>query len=228
MTFLAVGAVLFALTRLQLIVPDSTILKPEIFNRILSASSVTNDRPVRGAVPDRADRLHRPATDRRPQRRAASLEPARILALCGGRVHDLRQLPLHGPEITLSPLPPLSDEVFSPSHGVDAWIGGVGLATLGFVCFAIKLFATLAKHARARHGLAPRSDLHLGGCGGLRHAPRRGPGDAGGAGDADGRPAVRRRVLRPRRGRRAAPLLAPELDLLHRRPHDPGGGRRRR
>src|SRR5690606_27233545 len=41
LTFLAAAALLFALTRLQLIVPDSTIIKPEIFNRLLSASQVT-------------------------------------------------------------------------------------------------------------------------------------------------------------------------------------------
>ncbi len=52
------------------------------------------------------------------------------------------------PETGLSPLPPMSDEVFSPSGGVDAWIGGVGLATLGFVCWAINMVATL-KNLRA-------------------------------------------------------------------------------
>ena len=52
------------------------------------------------------------------------------------------------PENGLSPLPPLSDDVFSPSGGVDAWIGGVGLATLGFICWAINMIATL-KNMRA-------------------------------------------------------------------------------
>ena len=41
LTFLAVTVVLFALTRIQLIVPDSTIIVPEVFNRILSATSIT-------------------------------------------------------------------------------------------------------------------------------------------------------------------------------------------
>jgi cytochrome c oxidase subunit 1 len=52
------------------------------------------------------------------------------------------------PETGLSPLPPLSDDVFSPSGGVDAWIGGVALATLGFICWAINMIATL-KNMRA-------------------------------------------------------------------------------
>jgi heme/copper-type cytochrome/quinol oxidase subunit 1 len=52
------------------------------------------------------------------------------------------------PENGLSPLPPMSDDVFSPSGGVDAWIGGVGLATLGFICWSINMIATL-KNMRA-------------------------------------------------------------------------------
>ena len=40
-------------------------------------------------------------------------------------------------------LPPLSDNVFNPGRGMDNWIMGVGLATAGFVCFAINLIATL-------------------------------------------------------------------------------------
>ena len=41
LTFLAAAVVEFALTRVQLIVPDSTIIVPEVFNRILSASIVS-------------------------------------------------------------------------------------------------------------------------------------------------------------------------------------------
>ena len=96
LTFLAVGAVLFALTRLQLIVPDSTIIKPEIFNRILSAASVTT--VVLFAVPFLIGLIgvHRPAPDRRPRRRAAAAQPALLLALRGRRLHVLRELPLRG------------------------------------------------------------------------------------------------------------------------------------
>ena len=37
------------------------------------------------------------------------------------------------PRPGVNPLPPLSDDVFSPTAGTDAWIVGVGLAVLGFV-----------------------------------------------------------------------------------------------
>ena len=40
-------------------------------------------------------------------------------------------------------LPPLSDTVFSPARGVDNWIVGVALATLGFVLFAINQIVTV-------------------------------------------------------------------------------------
>jgi heme/copper-type cytochrome/quinol oxidase subunit 1 len=58
------------------------------------------------------------------------------------------------PDAGVNPLPPLSDTVFSPSAGVDAWIAGVGLAVLGFVLFAINLLATL--HTRRAPGMVWR------------------------------------------------------------------------
>ena len=211
MTFLAVTAVLFALTRIQLIVPDSTILSPEIFNRILTASSLTGIVPF--ALPFVIGLIGYIVL---LQIGARSVALPRLNQfgywLYTGRVHDLRQLPLHGPGDHAVADSPAVDDVFSPSNGVDAWIGGVGPATLGFVVLRDQPGRNPAKHASARPGLAPRSDLH-----GLRrdrvHPPRRRPGDAGGADNADRRPAVRRCVLRPRRGRRAA-LLAPELIFL--------------
>ena len=225
MTFLAVGAVLFALTRLQLIVPDSTIMKPEIFNRILSATSVTT--VVLFAVPFLIGLIGYIVPlqiGARGVRCLAYIQLSYWLYAAGAFMFYASFL-YAVPETALSPLPPLSDEVFSPSHGVDAWIGGVGLATLGFVCFAISV-RHAGEHARP-DGLAPARRSSPGR---LRRSPACSSswaGDAGGARDAHGGPPLRRRVLRRRRGRRAAPLLAPELDLLHRLPHDPGDRRRR-
>ena len=47
------------------------------------------------------------------------------------------------PESGTMALPPLSDTVFTPTNGTDAWIAGTALATLGFVCFGINLVVTL-------------------------------------------------------------------------------------
>ena len=46
-------------------------------------------------------------------------------------------------EAGLAALPPLSENVFSNTRGVDAWIVGTALALLGFVCFAVNLVVTL-------------------------------------------------------------------------------------
>jgi cytochrome c oxidase subunit I+III len=143
MSFLAVAAVLFALTRLQLIVPDSTILVPEVFNRIWSATSVTT--VILFAVPLLLGLIGY-IVPLQIGARSVALPRLNQLAYwlyAAGAFMVYASFLYTVPEVALSPLPPLSDDVFSPSHGVDAWVGGVALATLGFVCFAINLVATL-------------------------------------------------------------------------------------
>jgi cytochrome c oxidase subunit I len=49
------------------------------------------------------------------------------------------------PESGTLGLPPLSDAVFSNTHGIDAWIAGLAVALTGFVCFAINLIVTLRR-----------------------------------------------------------------------------------
>ena len=83
--------------RLQLIVPENTMIEPEIFNRLLSIAPVTLRRPRRDPARARADRLHRAAADRRPRGRAsrACNQLSYWLYLVGG-VTLYAQLPLHG------------------------------------------------------------------------------------------------------------------------------------
>ena len=163
LTFLAVTAVLFALTRVQLIVPDSTIIVPEVFNRILTATSVT--AIVLFAVPFVIGLIGYIVPLQIGARSVAlpRLNQLGYWLYAAGAFMIYASFLYTVPETILSPFPPLSDDVFSPSNGVDAWVGGVGLATLGFICFAINLVATLREHARAGPGLAPRADPHLGG-----------------------------------------------------------------
>jgi cytochrome c oxidase subunit 1 len=148
LTFLAVTVVLFALTRIQLIVPDSTIIVPEVFNRILSATSIT--AVVFFAVPLVLGLVGYVVPLQIGARGVAlpRLNQLGYWLFAAGAFMFYASFLYTVPETALSPLPPLSDEVFSPSNGVDAWIGGVGLATLGFVCFAISLLATV-KNMRA-------------------------------------------------------------------------------
>jgi heme/copper-type cytochrome/quinol oxidase subunit 1 len=143
MTFLAVAAVEFALTRVQLIVPDSTIIVPEVFNRILSATQVTT--VVLFAAPFLLGLLGY-IVPLQIGARGVALPRLNQLAYwlyAAGAFMIYASFLYTVPETALSPLPPLSDDVFSPSHGVDAWVGGVALATLGFVCWAISMIATL-------------------------------------------------------------------------------------
>ena len=154
LTFLAVAALQFLLVRLQLIVPDSTILVPEVFNRINSAAQVT--AVVFFAVPLFLGIIGYVVPLQIGARGVALPRLNQLsywLYAAGAFVFYVSFL-YTVPETALAPLPPLSDELFSPSGGVDAWVGGVALATLGFVCFAVNLVATIG--AMRAPGLAWR------------------------------------------------------------------------
>jgi len=148
LTFLAVAVLAFVLTRIHLITPDSTIFRPEIFSRISTASmtSIT----VLFAVPFVLGVLGY-IVPLQIGARGVALPRLNQLAYwlyAAGTLVFFVSFLYTVPESGLSPLPPLSDDVYSPQHGIDAWIGGVGLATLGFVCWAINMVATL-KNMRA-------------------------------------------------------------------------------
>jgi cytochrome c oxidase subunit I len=143
LSFLAIAALAFALTRLHLIVPDSTIFRPDIFSQMsttaMTAVTVLFGVPfvigllgyivplqigARGVALPRLNQI------------AYWLYAAGVLVFFTSYLYLV-------PETHLAPQPPMSDENFSPTGGVDAWIGGVGLATAGFVCWAINMVATL-------------------------------------------------------------------------------------
>ena len=143
LTFLAIAAILFALTRLQLIVPDSTIIVPEVFNRLNTAANATF--VIFAAIPFVLGLIGYIVPLQIGARGTALPRLGQVsywLYAAGAFVFYASFL-YTVPEVALSPLPPLSDDFFSPSNAVDAWIAGVGLAVLGFVCFAVNLVATL-------------------------------------------------------------------------------------
>ena len=147
-SFLVVAVLAFALTRIQLMVPDSTLIRPDIFSQ-MSTTAMTSITVLFG-VPFALGLLGY-IVPLQIGARGVALPRLNQLAYwlyaAGTLVFFVSFLYLV-PETGLSPLPPLSDDEFSPSGGVDAWIGGVGLATLGFVCWAINMIATL-KNMRA-------------------------------------------------------------------------------
>ena len=148
LSFLAIAVMAFALARLHLIVPDSTILRPDIFSQ-MSTTAMTAVTVLFG-VPFVLGLLGYVVPLQIGARGVALPRLNQLgywLYAAGTLVFFVSFLYLV-PETGLSPLPPMADEEFSPSGGVDAWIGGVGLATLGFICWAINMVATL-KNMRA-------------------------------------------------------------------------------
>ena len=144
LTFLAVSTLLFALTRVHLIVENSTIFSPEIFYRVLGATEATF--VVFFAVPVVCGLLGyvvplgigaRGVAFPRLNQVSYWLYAAGVLAFYVSFLYKV-------PEITLSPLPPLSLDTFAPTGGIDAWVAGVGLACVGFTCWAINMAATVA------------------------------------------------------------------------------------
>ena len=145
LSFLALAAVEFALMRLQLIVPENTMIQPEIFSRLLSASAVT--LVVLFAIPFALGLF-------------SYLVPLQIgargvafprLAQLGYWLYAMGAVTLYASFLYAAPesgtlgLPPLSDLTFSPTNGADAWIAGTALAVAGFVLFAINLVVTLQR-----------------------------------------------------------------------------------
>ncbi len=145
LTFLALAATQFFLLRTQLMLPENDLLKPEIFDRLMSASVVSF---VVLAIVPLALGLIGYIVPLQIGARGVALprlhQFSYYLYLAGG-VTILASFLYSVPETGTAALPPLSDLAFSPSNGADAWIAGVGLATLGFVCFAINLVVTLNK-----------------------------------------------------------------------------------
>jgi len=143
LSFLVIALTQFALMRVQLIVPDSTLIEPELFARMLSAAGVTFAvffcvplvLAVIGYIVPLQIGARGVAFPRLNQLSA-------WLYIAGGVVFYTAFVYTPGEGGTLG-LAPLSDTVFSPGRGMDNWIFGLALALAGFVCFAINLIVTV-------------------------------------------------------------------------------------
>ena len=145
LVFLALAATEFALMRVQLIVPENTMIHPEIFSRLLSASGVT--LVVLFAIPLTLGLISYIVPLQIGARGVAfpRLGQFSYWLYAMGGVSLYASFLYSAPESGIAGLAPLSDTVFTPSHGTDAWIAGTGLATLGFVLFAINFVVTLQR-----------------------------------------------------------------------------------
>ncbi len=152
--FLAVAVVEFVLIRVQLIVPENTAIHPEIFDRIMSVFGVT--AVILFAIPLALGLIGYIAPLQIGARGVAfpRLNLLSFWLYLAGAVTVYGSFVYRPSEAGLAALPPLSDDVFSNTAGVDAWIVGVGLALLGFVCFAVNLVVTL--HNMRSPGMAWR------------------------------------------------------------------------
>lgn len=138
----------FLMMRLQLMIPENTLIRPEIFDRLLSAFGVTS--LFLFALPLLIGLM-------------SIVVPLQIGArgMALPRLHHLSYwlyvfggVLIYGSflyrpsEAGILALPPLSSEEFLPGAAVDAWLTGLALVLIGFLFFAISMIATL-RNSRA-------------------------------------------------------------------------------
>jgi cytochrome c oxidase subunit 1 len=143
LTFLFLAAVNLLLMRLQLAVPENTLIKPVAFNRLVSLYGATTvwlfGLPVAAGLLSYVVPLQIGA-------RGVAFPRLHLLSwwlFLAGAITIYAGLLFTPSEAGTNPLPPLSHHVFLPNNGVDVWITGVGLVTLGLVCLAVTLAVTL-------------------------------------------------------------------------------------
>ena len=142
-TFLAAAVTLLVLMRIQLIVPDGTLIRPAIFDRLLSAYGVTG--VLLFAVPLFLGLISYVVP---LQIGARGVALPRINALSYwlylfGAIVMYASFLYRPSEAGTLALAPLSDELFSPSHGVDAWAVGVSMVCLSMITFGINMVTTV-------------------------------------------------------------------------------------
>ncbi len=152
--FLALAVVEFVLMRVQLIVPENTMIEPQIFDRVLSTFGIT--AVALFAIP-LALGLFSYIVPLQIGSRGVAFPRLGLFSFwlyLAGAVTLYGSFLYRPSEAGLAALPPLSENIFLNTRGVDTWVVGSALAILGFVCFAINLVVTL--HNMRAPGLAWR------------------------------------------------------------------------
>jgi heme/copper-type cytochrome/quinol oxidase subunit 1 len=143
--FLFIALVEFLLMRLQLAVPENTLLTPVTFNRLLSLYGAT--AIFLFAIPMALGLFYYLVPLQIGARGTALPRLGQLglwLYLAGATVLYAGFL-FTPSEAGVNPIAPLSELAFLPNNGVDAWAAASGLATLGFVLIAVNLVATLRR-----------------------------------------------------------------------------------
>jgi cytochrome c oxidase subunit 1 len=143
--FLFVAVVELLLMRLQLAVPENSLLTPVTFNRMLSLYGAT--AIFFFAIPLALGLFYYVAPLQIGARGTAlpRLGQLGLWLYAAGATVLYAGFFFTPSEAGVNPLAPLSELAFLPNNGVDAWAASTGLATLGFVLVAINLVATLRR-----------------------------------------------------------------------------------
>lgn len=145
LVFVTLAATEFVLMRAQLIVPENTLIKPEVFNRLMTAAPVS--LVVLGCIPLLLGLISYLVPLQLGARTVAlpRLNQLSYWLYVAGGVTIYGSFAYLAPETGTAALAPLSMLAFSPSNGPDAWIAGTALVVAGYVCFAINMSATIRK-----------------------------------------------------------------------------------
>jgi heme/copper-type cytochrome/quinol oxidase subunit 1 len=143
--FLFIALVELLLMRLQLAVPENSLLTPVTFNRMLSLYGAT--AIFFFAIPLALGLFYYVAPLQIGARGTAlpRLGQLGLWLYAAGATVLYAGFFFTPSEAGVNPLAPLSELAFLPNNGVDAWAASTGLATLGFVLVAINLVATLRR-----------------------------------------------------------------------------------
>jgi cytochrome c oxidase subunit I len=143
--FLFIALVELLLMRLQLAIPENTLLTPVAFNRMLSLYGAT--AIFLFAIPLALGFFYYLVPLQIGARGTAlpRLGQLGLWLYLGGATVLYSGFFFTPTEAGVNPLAPLSELAFLPNNGVDAWAAATGLATLGFVLVSIDLVATLRR-----------------------------------------------------------------------------------
>ena len=145
LSFLVLGLVGFLLMRLQLVVPENTLIEPVTFDRLLSVSSAS--LVVLFALPFAIGLYTYVVPLQIGARQIAFPRLASLglwLYVIGGAILFVSFV-YTPPETGFSNWPPLSDDSFISNNGPDVWITAVGLTVLGLVLQAVNLAVTVSR-----------------------------------------------------------------------------------
>ncbi len=199
--FLLIGGVEALIMRLQLAQPDGTLVQPETYNGLVTMHGTTMVFlfvvPLIAGFGNYLVPLMIGARDMAfPKLNALSY----WLTLFGG-VAFYCSIFFEPPEAGWTMYAPLSDDLYSPSGGVDAWIFLIHLTGLSSLVGAINFVATIHNMRATRHELGAHAAVRVDDPRVQLPAHRGLPGHRRRGHDAADRPPLRHRLLRPHRGR---------------------------